>query len=352
MKLLKLKESVKPITEAPAWTATRSEEGTVTFRKSSIKDPHIIKVAEVIAQAQGKTTEEILEALSMELKRIDNMPQSPLLYGTMKQNNAEEMLFYMFCDTDVKVNGPKFNISVFYKLLARIKGEVSFMYRPISFMDRKPLLREDIKFSYLPLNFTNTNTEKVQEAKSKMPKGSIESEVDTAAVTPTGTFCYNVPFMQKLLDYAHLIDLKPEGKKYSNNGGPFPPGYAYIEFLILHEYMHFTQSDFFVDKQIKNLDHSAMNWAGDFRSNYMLIKNGYVQLPMGLFNDKMNLDRYPSLKELYEAVKKERDSLIKKQPRFKVGDKVKTPDGREGVVKSVKPDEKDDFIYDVEFGAE
>lgn len=338
MKLLNLKSSV--IVEAPAWDVKRSKLGETKFNKTSLQDDHVQKVIAVIANARNVPHEEVQQLIQKVLTKISKLPSSQLLYDTIHQNNAEEFTFYELCDTDnISVNGPKFNINVFYKLLAKIKSEVSFMYRPISFMDRKPLLREDIQFLNNPLNFTGK--------KQEPPKSSLAS-IRTAAATPTGSFYFNVPFMQRLLDYAHIIDLKPSGKKYANNGGPFPVGYAYIEFLILHEYMHFTQSDFFVDKQIANLDEMAMNWAGDYRSNYILVKNGYTQLPMGLYSDHLNLDRQKSLKDLYYLVVEEIEKLKKLSPKYSVGQQVTLADGRKGIIKEIDVGESGEYIYDID----
>jgi hypothetical protein len=63
---------------------------------------------------------------------------------------------------------------------------------------------------------------------------------------------------------------------------------------------------------------TIINWVGDFRSNYLLVKSGYDQLPMGLFNDGINYDRQDTYKEMYDLVKSEFDKLDKDQQ-----DKVK-----------------------------
>jgi hypothetical protein len=56
-----------------------------------------------------------------------------------------------------------------------------------------------------------------------------------------------------------------------------------------------------------------INWVGDFRTNYLLVKSGFEQLPIGLFSDHVNYDRQKSYKEMYDIVKAEFDKLNKDQ---------------------------------------
>jgi hypothetical protein len=51
----------------------------------------------------------------------------------------------------------------------------------------------------------------------------------------------------------------------------------------------------------------------DFRSNYMLVKSGYEQLPIGLFSDDLNFDR--ELTSSYPKLIKVLDEELKKLPK-------------------------------------
>jgi hypothetical protein len=111
--------------------------------------------------------------------------------------------------------------------------------------------------------------------------------------------------MQQLINFAWLKNVKPKGKKYQANGGEIPDYYAPIEFLILHEILHLVQADNYYQKKYK-ANHKIINYVGDFRSNYELVKvlGKEHQLPIGLYSDFVNYDRQSSYKEMYDLVKK------------------------------------------------
>jgi predicted metal-dependent peptidase len=102
--------------------------------------------------------------------------------------------------------------------------------------------------------------------------------------------------------------MKPKSKKYENNGGDIPPEWCLIEFLIIHELMHYTHDDFYYTK-IYKADPNIINWVGDFRNNYTMTKIGIEHLPIGLYNDHINYDRQKSYREMYNIVKREFDKL-------------------------------------------
>ena len=145
------------------------------------------------------------------------------------------------------------------------------------------------------------------------PRFKQYDSVTTAAATPTGDFVFNKDFMQQLMYYASAIGLKPKSSKYQSNGGTFPDNYAYIEFLIMHELLHYAYGDFATSKRFSQYSHTAHNWAMDFRSNYMLVKSGYEQLPIGLFSDDLNFDRKST--STYPKLIKVLDQELKKLPK-------------------------------------
>jgi hypothetical protein len=163
--------------------------------------------------------------------------------------------------------------------------------------------------------------------------------VDTAAASPSGDFIFSVHFCQKLLDYAHLKELKPMGKKYVSNGGDIPDEYAYIEFLIMHEAFHYAHEDFYYQDIIPDAKNKIINWVGDFRSNYLLVKSGYAQLPMGLYSDEINYDRQKTYRQMYDKVHEEMKKMQDSAPSAKVGDIVQNADtGEYGEVVAVDID--------------
>lgn len=278
----------------------RFELGEVKFAKSSLADPHIKRIIDAL-DATGKVDRQKLEqAIAEKLAKFAPMATiAPMLYSTIKDNIVEDTVFGMYWDYPERVapdEAPEFKERTFFKLVRMIAAEHDEFWPLRSYIDGRKL---QPKFEFVGGQAGTTNPQ--------------YQDIDTAAATPNGVFIFNVSFMQKLMDYAVLKGITPKGKKYQGNGGDIPDGYAYIEFLILHEFMHYTNDDFHYQKVIPNADPQIINWVGDFRSNYLLVKSGFEQLPMGLFNDSINYDRQTTYIEMYNIVKSEMDKL-KQEP--------------------------------------
>jgi hypothetical protein len=279
-----------------AFESRRFKEGEVKFKQSALHDPHIKKALDLIAQTDGVNIDDLLGEIYAKLAEFkEQFEKAPILYHTIVQNFLEEQVFSKFEASSVKVEGsPKFNATWFNLLIERIKGENGEFNPMRGFMDGKRL--RELEFILIPRDLN-----RYPEFKN----------INTAAATPKGQFIFNTDFLQKLMDWAHLEELKPNGKKYKCNGGEFPDEYAYVEFVILHEFMHYTNDDFHYQKVIKKANPTIINWVGDFRSNYLLVKSGYAQLPLGLYNDKINFDRQKSYIEMYKLVEEEFKKLKK-----------------------------------------
>jgi hypothetical protein len=200
------------------------------------------------------------------------------------------------------------------------------------------------------------------------------NSITTAAATNDGTFIFNTHFINQLLGFAHLKGIKVQaGKahssKYKSNGGPFPDEWEYVEFLIRHEFMHYTYSDFHYARIIvadivekANLptpkERNALrrterrkvarltNFVGDYRSNYHLLQRGFHQLPLGLFSSYVNFHKQSSYMEMYELVKRELEKLPPKDEPSPTDDHSQQgndSDGESEVDDDIEPDdEKDD----------
>lgn len=266
----------------------RFQPGQVKFAASQWTDPHIQHVLNAIAVASGKTPQEIIKIVQGKVDELASIGQhAPTLYKTMTQNSVESELFNILWKmVDVPTNAPKFSRVVFLKLVRAISSENDEFWPLRSFIDKRRL---NPKYDFV----------------------AKDHQIGTAAATPTGTFYFNEHFCQKLLDYAHLKQLKPKGLKYVSNGGDIPDEYAYIEFLIMHEFMHYSNDDFHYQRVIPKSNPKIINWVGDFRSNYLLVKSGYEQLPIGLYADDINYDRQKTYVEMYNLVKSEMEKLPK-----------------------------------------
>lgn len=276
-----------------AFQYRKFQPGQVNFPSSSIQDPFIQKVVQLLAHANNVTPQQIEQAVEHKVaERNEQAVLIPLLHGTMMKNAVENEVFDMFWNGDVPVNGPKFNTTTFYKLVRAIRADHDEFFPLRGFIDKRRL--QNPQYS-----FVDENTDK------KSPYASV----NTAAASPNGDFIFNVRFMQKLMDYSHLKQIKPKGSKYISNGGDIPDEYGYIEFLIMHEFMHYSNDDFYYQKIIPKANPKIINWVGDFRTNYLLVKSGYEPLPIGLYNDSINYDRQKSYIEMYNLVKQEIDKL-------------------------------------------
>ncbi|MGI0075813.1 MAG: hypothetical protein ACREAU_00210 [Nitrosopumilaceae archaeon] len=293
--------------------------GQVAFSKSQFHDPHVQKIMAEITKQAGVSQAVITATIMAEMQKIQDIATvAPILYGTIKDNIVESSLFKLFEKHKIKTKGPTFDASLFTKLISNIRGELDKFFPLRGFIDQKHLHRPNIIF--VGTGYTDPPAPKGESGDGTTGEQTdttkdMYASVDTAAASPNGEFIFNVDFMQRLLDYAHLKQIKPKGKKYVSNGGNIPDEYGYLEFVILHEFMHYTEEDFHYQKIIPDANPQIINWVGDFRTNYLLVKSGYEQLPMGLFNDHINLDRQVLYIDMYNLVKSEFEKLNKEQQK-------------------------------------
>jgi hypothetical protein len=254
--------------------------------------PSIVETKHVAGQQI--TAKDFEDDINNELMALQGRETiSPKLYSTAKKNMVESSLFgYVKAVKHAHIpSAPKFKYSVFKKLWDTVVLEHPSMFPLKNLGDSKVIRPDKVSLIITP----STANKKFNSIK-------------TATATPNGEFIFHEPFCQELLNWGTLKGVQPKGKKYSNNGGQFPPEYAYIEFLIMHEIYHFMYGDFYFKNKYK-LKMKLVNYAGDFRTNYDLVKAGYEQIPIGLFSDDLNLDRFKSYSELAAAVKAELDKF-------------------------------------------
>lgn len=315
------------------FTNRKAAEGVVKFSKSSATDPFIIKVANIIATARSVPVADVFTEIGVEVKKVAEIAaKAPTIYHTIVDNLYESELFSMFEKLNIPVEGtPKFNKVTFRELREFVRGEHAQFFPLRNFIEKRPHANPAYFFSDDPFD---PDTKKSKWA-----------SVKTAAATPNGEFIFNIPFMQKLMDWAHLKELKPKGRKYTNHGGPIPWEYAYIEFLVMHEYLHYSEADFYYQQIIPDAHPKIINYVGDFRSNYLLVKSGYEQLPIGLFCDKINYDRQNAYIDMYNIVKNEMENFDPPEGEggegelpIEVGTRVRMPNGKKGTVVAINPD--------------
>lgn len=283
-------------------TDVKFDIGEVVFSKGKFEDVFIKKALERISEETNIPIDKLKQSINKQIKKYENLAKkSPILFNTIALNIIEDTTFNMFHENKVKTTtGSKFDKRVFARLWDLIRVQYSEFFPLTDFVTNVSIHSPVVMYVPDLLNPTYN-------------KGG-SNYVDTAAASPKGEFIFNIHFMQSLIYYADLKGVKPEGKKYVSNGGEIPDDYVYIEFLILHELMHYTRGDFHYHKLLK-ANGKLINWVGDFRSNYDLVKSGYDQLPMGLFSDLVNSDRQKTYEEMYNLVKKEFDKLDEKDKK-------------------------------------
>jgi hypothetical protein len=319
--------------------------GSGVLPTSSLSDPHIRKIIDHIHKTSKISVADIEDEISSEVARIAKQhAKSPLLFGSMMANAVEAALFDMFSPKAARTKPehnlrkrknnagedeivpkiqavpkstvPKWDPVIFSALVRRIKAENQSIFPLRNFYNKKPIISPRI--IYVP-------------SKHEVDQKQF-GDIDTAAATPKGEFIFNLHFMQQCMDFSHTKGIKPKGKKYVSNGGEFPDEYCMIEFLILHEFFHYTHADFHYHKVLKDDEGKKavgkiINWVGDFRTNYDLIKAGHEGIPMGLYNELVNYDRQYTYEEMYNLVKNELKKLKEKKVP-KVGDLVKDLKGK------------------------
>lgn len=289
-----------------ALSAARKEKGEVSFRSSTAADQHIRKIIAKISQDSGVPEELIDEFLENDIGRLKEVQKySPFLFDTLLKNAAESAVFTLINRSEhlknMKWEDVKFDPNIMFKLIKLIQ------------LDHKSWFDKGLR---APRSYKRINSIRPIFVPSNNPEYKKFNSVSTAAATAAGEFIFNVAFMQRLLNYGHAINLEAKGKKYVSQGGTIPDPYSYIEFLVIHELMHYAWGDFAAGKKYKQYHHTAHNWASDFRSNYTLVKNGYTQLPMGLFSDDINLDR-PETDRYSKLIKFTNDEMMKLPPNLR-----------------------------------
>lgn len=266
--------------------------------ESELADPHIQQVLKHVAETTSTTVKELEEHILKKMEQFASLHQkAPVLYHSLIKNVAGAEAFKLL-EKSVKEEheeAPTFDAVTFSRLVRRIKVE-----NPSIFPLRNPFTDKPLKsprFVIIPNDDEEDNKK--------------YADVKTAAATSTGEFIFYKPFLNQCLLYAHVAGVKPKGEKYKEE---FPPEWSLIEFLILHEFYHFTHADFHYQEIYKE-DPKIINWVGDFRSNYDLVKAGHEPIPMGLYNDLINYDKQKTYREMIDIVKSEFEKLSDPEKR-------------------------------------
>jgi len=247
-------------------------------------------------------------------------------------NAAETVLFDLVGtleieDLDLSAYGilePKKELltrNTFYDLTQYVLGENSQFF-PL----RNPFEKKAVR----PFFFITPDH--LPSIKDPALKSAAKNNCKTAFCTPNAEMVFSRKFSESLALNALLNKAKPKSKKYKSNGGDIPDHYCYLEFVIMHELLHFSSGDHFYTKgmvarikkkypKIAGSAHKILNYVGDYINNWQLAKSGYEQLPLGLFSEKINYDKFNTYEEMVDYVAEEFQKMADKE-REKMQDKM------------------------------
>lgn len=286
-----------------------------SLKKSSITDPHIQRTIKLYASAKGISTKEAQDKFkSMLDAKVKNLGVSTINKNAV-ENAAESVAFQFLQELDPKkLDLEEFGIDdpadlldrdFFFDLTEYVLGE-NAQFFPLKNPFEKKAVRPYffITPDHLPL------------MKDEQLKDAAANHCQTAFCTPNAEMVFNRNFSEQLALSALINNAKPKSKKYKSNGGPIPDHYCYLEFVVMHELLHFSSGDHFYTKpMVKRIQkkypqaagraHQILNYVGDFINNWQLAKSGYEQLPIGLFSSDVNYDKFNSYEEIIDAVVKD-----------------------------------------------
>lgn len=274
---------------------TRAKLGETKYSESSMSDKW---VQDTIKLYGGKDASKLEAAVKAEVKkREDHLDKAPFMTETMRKNVVENVMF----DTVFKVDTSKelFDTVTAMKLFRQVRTQRRDFFPATNHFQEGKIISPE--FIVVP---------------TTLDSWKKYNNIDTAACTPDCVLIFNELFVEKIMQWFEYkgLQARPNDNKYISNGGSIPDYYEPLEFLILHEIMHFVNADHFYSKSL-GLNPTISNWLGDFIINHNLVKAGYSQLPMGLFCDNINFDQQANYKKMYDMVKEEFDKLNPQQQK-------------------------------------
>jgi len=301
--------------------ALTNNKGSFKLNQSSPDDPEIKKSIEIFAKAKGIDVAHAQSIFDGEYaKSIENLSGS-MINKNAVQNAAQSTVSNMLDQIDpTDLDLSEFGIDdpaedlldrdYFFDLTQYVLGENAQFFplkNPFETKAVKPFFF--VTPDHLPL------------MRDQRLKDAAEHHCKTAFCTPSAEMVFSRKFCERMALQALINKVKPKSKKYKSNGGKIPDHYCYLEFIMLHELLHFSAGDhFYTDGMIKKIQnkhpkiskkkaHTILNWVGDFINNWTLIKSGYEQLPVGLFSEDINYDKFETYEDIIDKVIEEIDKM-------------------------------------------
>ena len=260
-----------------------TKKADVQFSVADMDTPFVKDMMAEISKRTNLAYDEVTNRVKESHEKMKaNLEGPDRLFKVQKMNSVESVLFDMLPNSD----GDKLDERTF-----------NYMFKAI-IAKNKTFLKIEDRITGKRVRFNVILTP--QPPFVKQP-GWVKG-VKTAAASPEGDVVFNKDFAAKLIAYASVKGIKAKGSMYVSNGGTVPDSYAYIEFLILHEIYHIIHADHFQQSRTPGMTPKLQNYLGDYITNYNLVKAGYAQLPIGLFSNDYNFDKFRTMVDMQKAI--------------------------------------------------
>jgi len=191
------------------------------WNNADLNTPFVQSILADFAKSNKLSMQEVQDKFKEDLEKTKAyLSETPVMSGTALKGVVEQVLFNYLPD----VSEEQFDVKTINTLFTYIMGTYS---------------------GYFPLRNSTGQiiTPSIHVTPSVFPQPEYFREISTAAASPEGDVIFNSNFAKQLIYYGRKKGITGKAKYYVSNGGDLPDEYAYLEFLIRHEFFHILRSD-------------------------------------------------------------------------------------------------------------
>lgn len=290
-----------------------------TLETSDIKDAHLQEILDKISEVTGIDKATYEKQIGEYIQQTTEKLKTRKFSKDATLNLAESQVFFLLEEVMTNPNYKEKFSEVFEPEKLFTISHFSRLWRCVLGANRE--------FSPLTNGFENRTVRPVAYVVPDQLFG-IEDEnlkaeaakCETAFCTTKALMVFNKEFCQRLCLFASIKKPKNKPKFYESNGGRVPDHYCYIEFLMIHELMHYSAGDHFFAKDMVDYiskkypklagnAHNVINIVGDYANNWTILRMGKPQLPVGLFSAQVNMSKQKTYNELIDVVCAEMETM-------------------------------------------
>jgi len=207
-----------------------------TLNTSSIDDDNIVGAMRVYANATGTPFAEVKRKVEQGIAETQAATVGSKNHKNVYDNAAASEVFSLLetipvADMDLSGYGitdtdDLLDRDYFFDLTQYVLGENSQFF-PL----KNPFESRSVK----PYFYIYPDHEFLMKSPSLK---AAAAQCKTAFCTTKAEMVFSRPFTESLAVNALVAGIKPDSKKYVNQGGPIPDHYCYLEFVIMHELLH------------------------------------------------------------------------------------------------------------------